>query len=66
MPYALLVSPINYMLASVNLALFGSSAWHLGRKINADFLSGSPPAVSLRLSLTPPLFACAVSQRYSN
>eukprot|EP00658_Telonema_sp_P-2_P013120 TRINITY_DN14978_c0_g1_i2.p1 TRINITY_DN14978_c0_g1~~TRINITY_DN14978_c0_g1_i2.p1 ORF type:complete len:349 (+),score=75.95 TRINITY_DN14978_c0_g1_i2:61-1107(+) len=37
--YAMLVSPINYTLCSVNIALFGSSAWHLGRKINADFLS---------------------------
>jgi hypothetical protein len=26
------------MLASVNVALFGSSLWHLGRKINADYL----------------------------
>jgi len=37
--YALLVSPINYTLCSVNIALFGSSAWHLGRKIKADYLS---------------------------
>ncbi len=36
--YGLLVTPINYMLASVNVALFGSSAWHLGRKIKADYL----------------------------
>lgn len=36
--YALLVTPINYTLCSVNIALFGSSAWHLGRKINADFI----------------------------
>ena len=36
--YALLVSPINYVLCSVNIALFGSSAWHLGRKVKADFL----------------------------
>lgn len=36
--YGLLVTPINYMLASVNVALFGSSLWHLGRKINADYL----------------------------
>eukprot|EP00934_Nitzschia_sp_Nitz4_P004737 Nitzschia sp. Nitz4//scaffold273_size25297//6991//7824//NITZ4_008315-RA/size25297-processed-gene-0.4-mRNA-1//-1//CDS//3329545244//4727//frame0 len=36
--YALLVTPINYTLCSVNIALFGSSAWHLGRKIKADFL----------------------------
>lgn len=38
--YSLLVKPVNYMLCSVNIALFGSSAWHLGRKINADFISG--------------------------
>lgn len=39
--YAMLVSPVNYMLCSVNIALFGSSAWHLGRKINADYIN--PP-----------------------
>jgi hypothetical protein len=38
--YALLVTPINYTLCSVNVALFGSSAWHLGRKINADYFGG--------------------------
>jgi mitochondrial pyruvate carrier 2 len=38
MRYSLLVNPVNYMLCGVNLALFGSSAWHLGRKVNADFL----------------------------
>jgi len=36
--YAMLVTPINYMLCSVNVALFGSSAWHLGRKIKADYI----------------------------
>eukprot|EP01082_Thalassiosira_pseudonana_P012876 g12087.t1 g12087 contig6:1187405-1188441(-) len=36
--YALLVTPINYTLCSVNVALFGSSAWHLGRKVKADFI----------------------------
>ena len=36
--YGLLVTPINYTLTSVNVALFGSSAWHLGRKIKADFI----------------------------
>lgn len=36
--YALLVKPINYTLCSVNIALFGSSAWHLGRKIKADYI----------------------------
>ncbi len=27
------------MLCSVNIALFGSSSWHLGRKINADYIA---------------------------
>ena len=36
--YALLVTPVNYTLCSVNIALFGSSAWHLGRKVKADFI----------------------------
>ena len=36
--YALLVTPINYMLCSVNIALFGSSGWHLGRKVKADYI----------------------------
>ena len=36
--YAMLVTPINYLLCSVNIALFGSSAWHLGRKIKADYI----------------------------
>ena len=36
--YAMLVAPVNYMLCSVNIALFSSSAWHLGRKINADYI----------------------------
>lgn len=36
--YALLVTPINYTLCSVNVALFGSSAWHLGRKLKADYV----------------------------
>jgi hypothetical protein len=36
--YALLVTPINYALCSVNIALFGSSAWHLGRKLKADYV----------------------------
>uniref|UniRef100_A0A7S1G1J7 Mitochondrial pyruvate carrier n=1 Tax=Corethron hystrix TaxID=216773 RepID=A0A7S1G1J7_9STRA len=36
--YALLVKPINYVLCSVNIALFGSSAYHLTRKIKADYL----------------------------
>jgi hypothetical protein len=40
--YALLVAPINYTLCSVNIALFGSSAWHLGRKVKADFIDEKP------------------------
>ena len=36
--YAMLVTPINYLLCSVNIALFSSSAWHLGRKIKADYI----------------------------
>ena len=36
--YSLLVVPMNINLSSVNVALFLSSAWHLGRKINADYL----------------------------
>lgn len=41
-PYSLLVVPINYTLCSVNIALFLSSGWHLGRKIHADYLSDEP------------------------
>jgi len=37
--YSLLVTPINYVLCSVNIALFLSSSWHLGRKVKADYLS---------------------------
>ena len=40
--YALLVIPINYTLCSVNIALFLSSAWHLGRKIKADYIDEKP------------------------
>ena len=36
--YALAVSPVNYMLCSVNIVLFGSSAYMLGRKVKADFM----------------------------
>ena len=46
--YSLLVSPVNYTLCSVNIALFGSSAWHLGRKVNADYIGGKDPAEGLR------------------
>lgn len=38
--YALLVTPINYTLSSVNVALFLSSFWHFGRKIKADYIDG--------------------------
>ena len=31
--YGLFVTPINYPLTSVNIVLFLSSAWHLGRKL---------------------------------
>jgi len=44
--YSLLVTPINYTLCSVNVALFGSSAWHLGRKINADYIADKPAAAA--------------------
>jgi hypothetical protein len=40
--YALLVTPINYALCSVNIALFASSAWHLGRKVKADYIDEKP------------------------
>lgn len=36
--YGLVVTPINYPLTGVNVVLFASSAWHLGRKIKADYL----------------------------
>lgn len=38
--YALLVTPINYTLCAVNVALFLSSFWHFGRKIKADYVDG--------------------------
>ena len=36
--YGLLVSPINYPISAVNVLLFLTSAWHLSRKVNADYL----------------------------
>eukprot|EP00535_Pseudo-nitzschia_heimii_P003757 CAMPEP_0197173958 /NCGR_PEP_ID=MMETSP1423-20130617/683_1 /TAXON_ID=476441 /ORGANISM="Pseudo-nitzschia heimii, Strain UNC1101" /LENGTH=191 /DNA_ID=CAMNT_0042622839 /DNA_START=461 /DNA_END=1036 /DNA_ORIENTATION=- len=36
--YALLVTPINYTLCAVNVALFLSSFWHFGRKVKADYV----------------------------
>jgi hypothetical protein len=44
--YALLVTPINYNLCAVNIALFSSSAWHLGRKIKADYVDTKKPELS--------------------
>jgi hypothetical protein len=38
--YGLFVTPINYVLTAVNILLFGSSAWHLGRKMNSCFFAG--------------------------
>jgi len=35
--YALLVVPVNYVLCSVNIALFVSSSFHLARKLKADY-----------------------------
>jgi hypothetical protein len=40
--YSLLVTPVNYTLCSVNIALFGSSSWHLGRKVKADYIGEKP------------------------
>lgn len=37
--YSLLVTPVNYTLCSVNVALFASSGWHLSRKIHADYIA---------------------------
>jgi len=36
--YGLVVSPINYPLTSVNILLFASSLWHVGRKVKADYM----------------------------
>lgn len=36
--YALAVTPVNYMLCAVNIALFLSSGWMLGRKVKADYM----------------------------
>jgi len=36
--YGLVVSPVNYMLCSVNIALFTSSGYMLWRKVNADYM----------------------------
>lgn len=36
--YGMYVTPINYPLTAVNILLCGSSGWHLGRKIKADYL----------------------------
>merc|ERR1712048_92888 len=36
--YGLVVTPVNYPLFSVNVLLFLSSLWHLGRKVKADYM----------------------------
>jgi hypothetical protein len=36
--YGLVVTPVNYPLTAVNVLLFITSAWHLGRKVKADFM----------------------------
>merc|ERR1712106_735612 len=38
--YGMFVKPINYTLTAVNILLFFSSAWHLGRKMKVCFFSG--------------------------
>lgn len=38
--YGLFVKPINYTLTFVNILLFFSSAWHLGRKVKGCLSSG--------------------------
>ena len=38
--YGLFVTPINYALTGVNILLFGSSGWHLARKLNACLFAG--------------------------
>ena len=34
----LLITPLNYNLAAVNVALFLSSGYHLARKVRADYM----------------------------
>ena len=36
--YGLFVTPINYPLTCVNILLFGSSFYHLSRKVKADYM----------------------------
>lgn len=52
--YAMLVTPINYMLCSVNIALFSTSFYHLARKINAVSSSNSLVARGVPLTLDSP------------
>lgn len=40
--YSFVISPVNYNLAMVNIALGASSGYHLFRKINNDFIAKSP------------------------
>ena len=37
--YAMVITPVNYNLAIVNFVLGLSSGYHLGRKLNDDYLS---------------------------
>ncbi len=37
--YGMVVTPVNVPLAAVNVLLFSSSLWHLGRKVKADYLT---------------------------
>jgi len=36
--FSLLMHPVNYLFASANVALLGTSLWHLGRKVKADYI----------------------------
>ena len=38
--YSFVINPINYNLATVNLALGASSGYHLFRKFRADYFGG--------------------------
>jgi len=48
--YGLFVTPINYALTGVNILLFSSSGWHLGRKMKACFFSGECEVPELEYS----------------
>ena len=64
----MLVTPINYMLCSVNVALFGSSAWHLGRKVTELWRRAGSVSVFVCQSLSfapslPPMLPLVHSPR---